>query len=227
MTEKHEHGSGYTDLQDAEIIAKILSGEKLLFELLMRRNNAALYKIGRSFGFNHEDTEDLMQDAHITAYVNLAKFESRAHYKTWLIKIMLNKCLYKTGKAEYKNRHTDIEKVSENAKPMFLSSENNDTERQVLNRELAHALEKSIEEIPLDYRTVFILREKEGLSVSETSEVLDISESNVKVRLNRAKTMLREKIEGYYSKVEVYDFNLVYCDKIVKRVFDRLENEAL
>lgn len=227
MTEKQEHGSAHIDLQDAEIISKILSGEKLLFELLMRRNNAALYKIGRSFGFTHQDTEDLMQDAHITAYLNLAKFENRALYKTWLIKIMLNKCFHKTGKAEYKNRYTDIENVHENAKPMFTSSENNDTEKQVLNHELAHALEKSIEQIPLDYRTVFILREKEGLSVAETSEVLDISESNVKVRLNRAKTMLRQKIEGYYSSVEVYDFNLVYCDKIVKRVFDHLENEAL
>jgi RNA polymerase sigma factor (sigma-70 family) len=211
-------------LADTEIIQKILGGEKLLFELLMRRNNAALYKIGRAYGFNHEDTEDLMQDAHITAYLNLSKFENRSQYKTWLIKIMLNKCLYKTSKLEHKNRQNSIENVPANAKPMFTSSENNDTEKQVLNQELSHALEKSIEEIPVEYRTVFILREKEGFSVAETSEVLDISESNVKVRLNRAKAMLRQKIEHYYSNTPVYEFNLVYCDKIVKNVFIALEN---
>ena len=215
------------NLPDADIIQKILDGEELLFELLMRRTNAALYKVGRSYGYNHEDTEDLMQDAHITAYLNLRKFESRAQYKTWLIRIMLSKCLYKMNKMEHKTTNINSEKIKENAKPMFPASENNDTEKMVLNHELSRILEKSIEDIPLEYRTVFILREKEGLTVAETSEVMRITESNVKVRLNRAKAMLKEKIEQYYSGTPVYEFNLVYCDKIVNRVLAQIQNETI
>ncbi|MDB5283674.1 MAG: polymerase subunit sigma-24 [Bacteroidota bacterium] len=221
----NKRASANLDPSDTEIIQKILNGEKLLFELLMRRTNSALYKVGRSYGFGHEDIEDLMQDTHVTAYMNLSKFENRSQYKTWVIKIMLNKCLYKMSKMEHKNRLNDIEKIKENAQPMFTTSINNDTEKQVLNHELSNALEKSIEAIPLEYRTVFILREKEGLSITETAGVLDITESNVKVRLNRAKVMLRQKIEDHYANVPVYEFNLVYCDKIVNNVLSQLEKE--
>jgi RNA polymerase sigma factor (sigma-70 family) len=208
-----------SSLADTDIIQKILSGETLLFELLMRRTNAALYKVGRAYGFNHHDTEDLMQDTHVAAYLNLAKFENRSQYKTWIIKIMINKCLYKLGKADHKNPTADLDKINKNTSNMPRLTDNNDPEKQALNHELSLALEQSIQQIPLEYRTVFILREKEGLSVAETAAVLEISEPNVKVRLNRAKTMLREKLEHYYASVPIYEFNLIYCDRIVANVF--------
>lgn len=210
------------DLSDLEVIQKILSGEKACFEVLIRRNNASLYKVGRAFGFNHQDTEDLMQDAHVTAFMNLEKFEGRSQYKTWVVKIMVNKCLYKLKLSAHKNRH-NIESITENTKAMIPTGDNYDTEKRVLNTELSHALEKSIESIPQDYRMVFILREKEGLSIAETAEALEITEANVKVRLNRAKVMLRTVLENYYEQVPVYAFNLIYCDKIVDRVFAQLQ----
>ena len=76
---------------DPEIIAKITAGEKDYFEILIRRYNSVLYKIGRSYGLPHDDVQDLMQEAHISAFLNLNKFEERSSYKTWLIRIMLNK----------------------------------------------------------------------------------------------------------------------------------------
>ena len=210
-----------TKSSEAEIIRKILDGEMALFEILIRRYNAILYKIARSYDFDHEEAKDLLQETHIAAYQNLKKFESRSSYKTWIAKIMVNKCLYKLsyGSGKYEVTHPIVD---ENAQPMF-SSKKQATEANVLNNELSHILEKSLEKIPVHYRTVFILREVEGFSVAETAEMLNLTVVNVKVRLNRAKTLLQKELEKYYSKAQLYEFNLIYCDSVVKNVFDAIE----
>lgn len=209
-----------TKSSEEEIIQKILDGEPALFEILIRRYNPILYKIARSYDFNHDESQDLLQDAHIAAYLSLKKFEMRSSYKTWIAKIMVNKCLYKLsyGSNKYEITH---QIVDENSQPMF-SSKKQTTEASVLNRELSNILEKSLEKIPVHYRTVFILREVEGLSVAETAEMMNLTPVNVKVRLNRAKTLLQKELEKYYSKAQLYDFNLIYCDAVVKNVFDAI-----
>jgi RNA polymerase sigma factor (sigma-70 family) len=205
---------------EEELIRKILDGEMALFEILIRRTNSILYKVARSYDFSHEQAKDLLQETHITAYQNLNKFEFRSTYKTWVTRIMVHKCLYKlsygSSKYEVSNQIAD-----ENAQPMF-SSKKQATEAQVLNKELSHILEKSLEKIPVHYRTVFILREVEGLSVAETAEMLELSVVNVKVRLNRAKNLLQKELEKYYSKSQLYNFDLIHCDTVVKIVFDAL-----
>jgi len=206
---------------EEEIIRKILGGEIALFEVLIRRYNALLYKIERSYNFDHEEAKDLLQETHIAAYQHLVKFESRASYKTWIAKIMVNKCLYKLsyGSTKYEVSHQVTDETSQ---PMF-SSKKQTTESVVINKELSHILEKSLENIPIHYRTVFILREVEGLSVAETAEMLNLTPVNVKVRLNRAKNLLQKELEKYYSKAQLYDFNLIYCDSVVKNVFDAIQ----
>lgn len=207
---------------DSEIVSKIKAGEKNLFEILIRRHNGALYKVGRSFGFAHDDVQDLMQEAHIAAYLNLEKFESRSAYKTWLIRIMLNKCYHWTMGNAHKSKPAFSE-VSHTGEVNFTEkSPSSDGHREVLNRELGRVLEECIEQLAPEYRTVFVLRELEGLNVHETAEVMSITEANVKVRLNRAKSMLRKKLESWYPKAAVYEFNLIYCDQMVKRVFERI-----
>lgn len=210
-----------TKSSEEEIIQKILDGEMALFEILIRRYNAILYKIARSYNFNHDEAQDLLQETHIAAYQNLKKFESRSSYKTWIAKIIVNKCLYKLsyGSSKYEVSH---QIADENSQPMF-SSKKQSTEANVLNRELSNILEKSLEKIPVHYRTVFILREVEGLSVAETAEMMNLTAVNVKVRLNRAKTLLQKELEKYYSKAQLYDFNLIYCDIVVKNVFDAIQ----
>ena len=206
---------------EEEIIQKILNGETALFEVLIRRYNALLYKIARGYGFDHEESKDLLQESHIAAYQNLKKFEARSTYKTWIAKIMVNKCLYKLsyGSSKYEVSHQIDD---ENSQPMFTSKKQT-TEASVLNKELSHILEKSLEKIPVHYRTVFILREVEGFSVAETAEMLNLTAVNVKVRLSRAKTLLQKELETHYSKAQLYDFNLIYCDSVVKNVFDAIE----
>jgi RNA polymerase sigma factor (sigma-70 family) len=201
---------------DAEVILKILAGETALFEILIRRYNPVLYKTGRSYNYNHEDTQDLMQDTFIDAYAGLSRFEGRSSFKTWIIKIMLNNCFRKRRKFSFKNEITN--EMEDRSISGFSDHMGTDANRTVLNRELSAIIEKALEGLPLDYRMVFSLRELNGMSVSEAAEILSLSEANVKVRLNRAKAMLRKEIEKSYTAQDIYEFNLIYCDGIVDKV---------
>jgi RNA polymerase sigma-70 factor (ECF subfamily) len=157
-----------------------------------------------------------MQDTYVDAFKNLSHFEQRSTFKTWIIKIMLNNCYRKKQKFSYKNEFTN-ETMNENVTPMF-SSSNNNTQKEIYSHELRNIIETSLLKLPEDYRMVFSLREINGLNVSETSSVLDISEANVKVRLNRAKAMLRTEIEKSYTAEELFEFNLCYCNPFTERV---------
>ncbi|MCZ2084750.1 MAG: sigma-70 family RNA polymerase sigma factor [Flavobacteriales bacterium] len=206
--------SQYSDL---ELIQKILNKETAFFELIIRRNNPFLYRIGIMYHFSHEDTQDLMQDSYIQAYTHLSQFENRSSLKTWLSKIMVNHCYKKNQKWSSKN----MESLENNAQ-VYNRYDGAETSKKVMNAELNSVLEKALLHIPEDYRTVFTLREINGLNVFETAEILDISENNVKVRLNRAKNFLRTEIEKVYNREEVFEFNLIYCDAMVNRVMKEI-----
>ena len=205
---------------DLEIIQRINEGDIKLFEILIRRYDPFLYKIGRTYRYNHENTEDLMQDTYINAYTNLKKFENRSSFKTWLTRIMLNQCYQKRHKLSFRNEIIGADVQNEKSSILFHLSTNN--EKIAMNKELGRVLENAIHKIPEEYRIVFSLRELNGLSVAETAEALDISESNVKVRLNRAKKMLRSEIMEMYSPQEIFEFNLIYCDVMVNRVMAKI-----
>jgi len=207
---------------DMVVIQKILEGEFELFEILIRRYNPFLYKTGRSYNYNHEDTQDLMQDTFIDAYTNLSKFKNLSSFKTWIIKIMLNNCFRKRQKFSFKNEVAN--EINDKSIPMFSNQQHTDTNKTVANRELHLVIENALKQVPIDYRIVFSLREINGLNVLETAEALCISESNVKVRLNRAKTMLRKEIEKAYTAEDIFEFNLKYCDAMVSRVMNNLKN---
>ena len=199
-------------ISDDRLIKEILEGQKRSFEPIIRKYNQRLYRIGMSILRNETEVEDAMQTAYSKAYENLAQFEQRAAFGTWLTQIRLNQ----SYEQKRKNRSlpTTIEETN-NAIQMK-------TPANILaNKELSGILESAIAELPEKYRLVFIMREIEDLSVKETSEALNIEESNVKVRLNRAKGMLRNNLSGYV-KDNVYSFHLRKCDRIVDYVMGRI-----
>lgn len=204
---------------EKEIIERVMSGEKVLYEIIVRRFNPYLYKVGRSYNYNHQDTQDLMQETFIDAFKNLIQFQGRADFKTWVIRIMMNNCYRKKDKSSFKNEV--MQDVNDDSKPMFTNA-SNDTEKIIQNRELAHIIEDALGKIAFDYRIAFSLREINGLNVSETANLLHISEANVKVRLNRAKSMLRREIEKTYSVSDLFEFNLIHCDSIVENVMKKI-----
>ena len=211
---------------DETVIQKILDGEMPLFEILIRRYNAPLYKIARSFGLNHEDAEDMMQETHLKAFLNLKLFRQESSYKTWLSRIMIRNCLRQVQKASHKNEQPASENINEEMKPLY-SNSGNEMNKDMNRKEVAKLVEYSLEKIPFAYKTVFVLREMEGFSVAETAALLNISTINVKVRLNRAKTMLHKELEKLYTTSDLFEFNLVYCDQVVHNVFNKIIHQNL
>ena len=154
-----------------------------------------------------------MQTAYINAYLHLDKFKNNSSFATWLTRIMINQCLGQIRKTSL--IRTNIRSQDNSINMVTPDSELN-------NKELSALLENAIEQLPEKYRLVFVLREVEDLSVKETSEVLEIAPSNVKTRLNRAKTMLKDHLKGY-MKEHVYAFHLTRCDRIVADVLTALK----
>ena len=120
--------------------------------------------------------------------------------------------------------------INERDMPIYQKEGKVNSEDTIGNRELSLILENCLQSIPIIYKSVFVLREIEGFSVAETSEILGITFTNVRVRLNRAKQLLKKEIEKYYSVKDLFDFKDVYCDEIVNNVFGRisviLKNDA-
>lgn len=200
------------EISDIELIDRILKGEKRLFEMIIRRYNQRLYRLGMSVLNNEAEAEDAMQNAYIKAYEHLAQFENRSTFITWLTRIMLNQCY------EQRRKQPPVQDAPAETDNFITMS----TPAHILvNKELQTVLEEAIAQLPEKYRLVFVLREIEDLSVRETSEALQIEEPNVKVRLNRAKTMLRNNLDSY-MKGSVYNFHLLRCDKVVHHVMGHL-----
>lgn len=205
---------------DEDIVARVLAGDVASFEILMRRHNQRLYRIGRAILRNDADAEDLMQEAYIRAYQNLSKFEGRAKFSTWLSRIAVNEAL---ARKRSLSRREEIEPMvdpqSERAKNFPERSAS--PEQQVSANELRGLLEEAIDSLPDPYRTVIMLRDIQEMETAETAEALDITEQNVKTRLHRARALLRKRLymRAGEQRIEAYPFHAVRCDRVVKNVF--------
>jgi len=201
-------------LSDEEIINKILRGETALFEVLMRKYNERLYRISLSIVNDGNAAEDIMQTAYINAYRQLVSFEGRSSFGTWLTRILINESLL------YKKREQRTQQL---VMETTFTDEHDETPLSgLLNKELKDILEKAVARLPEKYRIVFVMREVQGMSTDETMEALDLGESNVKMRLIRAKEMLRESLQNLWNPRDIYEFNLVRCDRIVDNVMGQI-----
>ena len=206
-------------LSDIDIIEIVIMGQIQLYELIVKRYNSYLYKIGKTYGFSHQDVQDIMQETYVNAYKSLSKFKRESTFKTWITRIMLNNCYHKKRKLEIKK-----EVSTESLEFINQGQLTHETMGQVktINKELGAILEKAILNLPEKYKIVFTLRELNSLSIIETSEALGITSGNVKIRLSRAKNLLRNEIEKMYSPQEIFELNLIYCDKIVHNVMSEI-----
>ena len=132
---------------------------------------------------------------------------------------MLNNCYHKRNKLRASNEYI---KTREDHKESIDRTTSNDVEERMRSSELNRIVEQALLNIPLEYRLVFTMRQANGFSTSEVAELLSITENNVKVRLNRAKTKLRKEIEKNYKMDELFEFNLIHCDPMVERVMQRI-----
>jgi len=160
------------------------------------------------------EIEDAMQVAYINAYENLGKFAFKSSFPTWLTRILINECLLRLRK-----RKKSISMNDENIENVMKQDKGPQTPvTATVNSELRSILNDAISRLPEIYRSVFVMREIENMSIAETKECLNISEVNVKVRLNRAKALLRDILSAQYSKEDILHFHLSRCDRMVDTV---------
>ena len=221
MDKTPQVSAGTGTISDSEVIARILTGEKNLYAILVRRYNQRLYRIAMSIMNDDSEAEEAMQVAYIKGFENLRKFEHKAAFSTWLIRILINECLLLTKKR--KQSLTMNDDMIENEIHQRFTDQVQTPLATMLNSELKIVMEKAISKLPGKYRTIFIMRELENMSIAETQECLNLSEVNVKVRLNRAKAMLRNSLTSLYKKEDLLSFHLSRCDRISDNVMKQIE----
>jgi RNA polymerase sigma-70 factor, ECF subfamily len=211
-------------LTDELVVERVLRGETALFEVLMRRHNRRVYRVARAIVKSESEAEDVMQQAYVSAYTHLGQFAGAAKFVTWLTRITVNEAL---ARVRHDARLVEMDEHSERDEEAMrrFASDQSDPERQAARRELGGLLESSIDELPRDYRTVFVLREVEGLSTAETAHCLGISEELVKVRLHRAKSRLREHVFARVGEAttDAFEFYAPRCDRVVAAVLESIE----
>jgi RNA polymerase sigma-70 factor (ECF subfamily) len=205
------------ELPDPELARRIAGGEPELFELLMRRHNQRLFRVVRGVVDDDGEAEDVLQDAWVRAFEHLGEFRGEAAFSTWVIRIALHEAWARMRKGR---RFVALEPEREDA----LTATGEEPESAAASGELRTALERAVAALRPHERTVFLLREIEGLTTAETADALELSESAVKVRLHRAKARLRADLDRRLGAAtrSLFAFDGVRCDRVVAAVLGRV-----
>jgi len=219
----------YGKLSDPELAQRIASGDKDAFELLMRRHNQVLYRTARSILKDDAEAEDAAQEAWLLAYRAIGNFRGDAKLSTWLVRIVVNEAISRRRKRSrgaeviQLNGETqeDREAVEENVN-QTLPEQPEHAARRAQTRRL---LEAKIDDLPDAFRTVFVLRALEELSVEEAAVALGIPEATVRSRFFRARGLLREALSKEIDLAygDAFAFAGARCDRIVAGVMAKLE----
>ena len=204
-------------------MARVCSGETGLFELLMRRHNQRVYRIGRAVLRDDIEAEELTQEAWVRAFTHLSQFETRSRFSTWLARIAIHEAW---ARARGSRRLRSLE--AQNPDIALRTIQELDPEREAERRQLHKALESAIDSLPAVYRTVFVLREIEGMSTEQTAESLELTKGAVKVRLHRARALLRLELRDTVGldRRQTFPFLGSRCDRMVRSVFALIQSAA-
>src|ERR671922_2747222 len=177
-------------------------GDVSAFEELVRRYDRNVFRIAQHITQNREDAEDVVQDAFLKSYENLKNFQEQSKFYTWLVRIAVNEALMRLRRRRPERMVSLDEEVKteEDSVPREVADWSPNPEQLYTQAELRDILQKTIQGLPPSFRTVFVLRDVEGLSTEETAEALDLSIPAVKSRLLRARLQLRERLNKYFRK---------------------------
>lgn len=206
-------------MSDAEIVQRVRQGHEQLFELLMRRHNRKVYRVIRSVLNSENEIEDVMQQAYLQAFAHLHQFEGRSSFSTWLIRIALHESFARRRRLARAAFSGDGGQEPQNVIDT-LKADGPSPEQHAYAQQLRRVLETAVDELPDAYRQVFMMRDVEGLTTSETGAALGIGEEAVKTRLHRARAMLRRDVSSQLGTVApgAFDFHAPRCDMVVASV---------
>ncbi|MEP6944222.1 MAG: RNA polymerase sigma factor [Betaproteobacteria bacterium] len=214
---------------DPDLAARVAAKDTVAFEVLMRRYNGRLFRVARAILQDDAEAEDALQDAYLSAYAKIAGYRGDSALATWLTRIVINEAL---GRLRRRKRdgvvvpfsgatQTDQDEEAANVR----DDPSDSPETATLRAELRRLLERRIDELPVAFRTVFLLREVEEMTAAEAAQCLSIPEATVRTRLFRARALLREALSRDLdaTTLDVFAFAGVRCDRIVTGVLARLE----
>ncbi|BBO84718.1 RNA polymerase sigma factor [Desulfosarcina ovata subsp. sediminis] len=188
---------------DAELIRSINDGRQELFFELVRRYEKSLYNFGLRMCGNPSDAEDMVQDTFLNVFRYLKGFRYETKFKNWLYRVATSACLKKKRRSKFApERELSLDEflpADESAVSKEVPSWASQPLTQVLDEELGGIIRNALLELPEKYRLVIVLRDVEGFSTQEAAEILDLTPSNIKVRLHRARLFLREALRAYYE----------------------------
>jgi RNA polymerase sigma-70 factor, ECF subfamily len=215
-------------VSDAELVTRIGRRDQAAFEMLMRRYNGKLFRVARAILRDDAEAEDALQDGYFDAYRKIGHFRGESQFSTWLTRIVMNQALMRLRRQKRERvvvpfgdrRGPDHELPEADMADDKAESPTDATMRGEVRR----ILERRIDELPVAFRTVFVMREVEELTVEETAECLSIPAATVRTRLFRARALLRDALarDMDSATVEVFGFAGERCDRIVAAVLARV-----
>src|SRR5262245_1840627 len=214
-------------LDDAQLVELARLSESDAFRTIMQRNNRRLYRVARSVLGDDSEAEDVVQEAHVRAFGSLGTFRGDSSLTTWLTRITLNEAL-----GRLRQRRPTVELTVLDAAPVGPANiipfpamqPGTDPERAVAQQQIRRLIEGAIDELPEAFRTVFVMRQIEEMSVEETPDSLKIEPATVKTRLHRARRLLRQALDQQLasSLTEAFPFDGKRCTHIADKVLERL-----
>ena len=211
---------------DVELAARASNGDGVAFECIMRRHDQLLFRTARSILKNDAEAEDALQEAYLRAWQALSRFRSDAKLSTWLMRIVINESL---GRLRRQGAHmiplnTAIELAEHQTEAWIEDDPEQRPERVAMRGEVRRLMEARIDMLPDAFRTVFMLRAVEELSVEEIAMALEIPEATVRTRFFRARSLLRKGLSQDldFSVGDAFPFAGARCDRMVAGVLTKL-----
>ncbi len=213
---------------DAMLVERIVAGDAHAFEVVMRRYNRRLYRLARATLRDDGEAEDALQDAYLQAYRSMHQFRGDAALPTWLSRLVLNACFARLRRNQRRAaRMPTVAPGSALDLETMIADDHEGPAEAALRAELRELLERRIDALPADFRTVFMLRSVEEMSVEETAQCLGIPEATVRSRHFRARTLLRESLarEIDDAQRDVFAFGGAHCDRVVAAVLAAIRGD--
>jgi len=214
-----------------EWIARAAAGDGAAFERLMRRHNRLLYRTARAILKDDAEAEDAVQEGYLRAWRALGSFRAESRFSTWLVRIVANEALGRLRRTSAPVIALEAAMAARDPETQAALADAPDRgpEQRLARAQVRALLESRIDLLPDMYRSVFMLRAVEEMSVDEVAHALDLPEATVRTRLFRARALLREGLASEMDVAlgEVFAFDGERCDRIVANVLARARDEGL
>jgi RNA polymerase sigma-70 factor (ECF subfamily) len=189
--------------EDYELVQAINAGRTELFAELVNRYEKKLYNFGLRMCGDVQDAEDMVQDTFLNVFKYLKSFRYETKLRNWIYRIATSACIKRRRKSKFApERELSLDEFMPGEGegiPREIPDWANVPLGQLLDEELAKTVKAGIDSLPEKYRMILLLRDIEGFSTAEAAQILDLTESNVKVRLHRARLYLRDRLKDYFE----------------------------